>query len=76
MPGTVTASKEKRELEQLEADLAALEAERAERETLLAGGNADYQQITAASARYQEEVKSEIDTKETRWLELETLRNG
>ena len=61
--------KEKRELEQLETDLAALEAEKAELETLLAGGTADYQQITAASARYQE-VKSEIDIKETRWLEL------
>ena len=67
--------KEKRELEQLEADLAALETEKSELEALLAGGTDDYQQITAASARYQE-VKYEIDAKETRWLELETMRNG
>ena len=64
--------KEKRELEQLEADLEALGAEQKELEALLAGGTDDYQQITAASTRYQE-VKSEIDLKETRWLELSEI---
>ena len=61
--------KEKRELEQLEADLEALNAEQKELEALLAGGTDDYQKITEASARY-EQVKASIDEKEFRWLEL------
>ena len=65
--------KEKRELEQLDADLEALNAEQKELEALLAGGTDDYQRITSASARYQE-VKSAIDEKETRWLELSELQ--
>ena len=61
--------KEQREFEQLEADLERLNAEKAEIETLLAAGTADYEQIRTASERY-ETLKAEIDAKETRWLEL------
>ncbi len=61
--------KEKKELEQLEADLSALEAEKTELEALLAGGTDDYQRIASASTRY-EQLRTLIDSKETRWLEL------
>ena len=64
--------KEKKELEQLEADLEALGAEQKELEALLNGGTDDYQQITAASARY-EALRAIIDDKETRWLELSEI---
>ena len=59
-------------MEQLEADLEALGAEQKELEALLNGGTDDYQQITAASARY-EALRAIIDTKETRWLELSEI---
>ncbi len=65
--------KEKKELEQLEADIQALEAERGQIESLLAGGTQDYQQIASASSRY-EAIKEELDIKETRWLELSELQ--
>lgn len=64
--------KGKRELESLEAELDALNKEQQELEALLAGGTDDYQRITAASARYQE-LRSLIDAKETRWLELSEI---
>lgn len=64
--------KERKEMEQLEADLEALGAEQKELEALLNGGTDDYQRITEASARY-EAVRSEIDIKETRWLELSDI---
>ncbi|MCR5325461.1 MAG: ABC-F family ATP-binding cassette domain-containing protein [Bacteroidales bacterium] len=64
--------KEKKELEQLEIDIEALNAEQKELEALLAGGTDDYQRITAASARY-ETVRASLDEKETRWLELSEL---
>ena len=61
--------KEQREFEQLEADLERLNAEKAEIESLVAAGTADYGQIRTASERY-EALKAELDAKETRWLEL------
>lgn len=64
--------KEQRELESIEVELQALEAEKQELETLLAGGTDDYQRITEASARY-EAVRASIDEKETRWLELSEI---
>ena len=67
--------KEKRELEQLEADLGALEAEQKELEAILAGGTDDYLKITEASTRY-EQVKASIDRKETRWLELSEIQDA
>jgi len=61
--------KEQREFDALEADLERLNAEKQEIETLLSEGTAPYEQIRAASERY-EALKAELDQKETRWLEL------
>ena len=61
--------KEQREFQALEAEISKLEAEKAELESLLAGGTTDYQQIEKASARYKE-VAAGLDEKEMRWLEL------
>ena len=66
--------KEKKELEQIEAELESLGGEKEEIERLLSGGTADFQQIQKASARYAE-VKDEIDVRETRWLELSSLES-
>ena len=66
--------KEKKELEQIEAELESLGVEKEEIERLLSGGTADFQQIQKASARYAE-VKDEIDVRETRWLELSSLES-
>ena len=61
--------KEKKEMEQLEADLESLAKEQKELEAQLESGSLDYQRITEISSRYQA-LKAEIDEKETRWLEL------
>ena len=61
--------KEKKELEQLEADMEALGAEQKELEALLEGGTLDYQKIAEVSSRY-EANRIALDEKETRWLEL------
>ena len=61
--------KEQRELDQLEADLEKLNAEKAAIESLLSSPDAPYDQIRAASERY-EALKQELDEKEFRWLEL------
>lgn len=61
--------KEKRELEQLETDIAALESEK---ETLTASMNSGimpFDRLQAASDRYKV-ILQELDTKEERWLEL------
>ena len=64
--------KEKKELEQLEADLESLAKEQKELEAQLESGSLDYQRITEISSRYQA-LKAEIDEKETRWLELSEI---
>ena len=61
--------KEQREFDALEVELERLNAEKAQIEELLAGGDAPYDQIRAASERY-ETLKAELDAAETRWLEL------
>ena len=61
--------KEQREFDALEAELERLNAEKADIEALLAAGTASYEQIRNASERY-EALKTELDAKETRWLEL------
>ena len=61
--------KEQREFDTLEADLERLNAEKADIEALLSAGTASYEQIRNASERY-EALKTELDAKETRWLEL------
>ena len=61
--------KEQREFDALEAELERLNAEKADIEALLAAGTASYEEIRKASERY-ETLKTELDEKETRWLEL------
>ncbi len=60
--------KEQRELEQLTADIEALNKEKAELDALFASGET-LDDVAAKAARYQE-VKDLLDEKEMRWLEL------
>lgn len=64
--------KEKKELEQIEAELESLNAEKTEIEALLNGGTTDYQLIQQSSDRYSA-IKDTLDTLEMRWLELSEL---
>lgn len=64
--------KEQRELEQLEKDIAALTAEKEKVEGLLNGAPdaaQDFAKLQEISRRYSA-LTAELDTKETRWLEL------
>ncbi|MBO5672197.1 MAG: ABC-F family ATP-binding cassette domain-containing protein [Alistipes sp.] len=61
--------KEQKELEQIEADLAALGEERSRLEAELSSGNLAYERLSEVSKRI-EEIISLIDEKELRWLEL------
>ena len=60
--------KEKRELEQLTADIAALSAEKDELDALFASGDT-ITDVATKAARY-EQIKKLLDEKELRWLEL------
>lgn len=60
--------KERKELEQLETELEVLNAEKEELDTLFNSGT-EIPDIVTKSARY-DELKSIIDDKEMRWLEL------
>ena len=66
--------KEKREFEQLEKDIAALEAEQRQIEAALCGGTTSVEQITALSKRLPA-LKDELDQKSMRWLELAEIGN-
>ena len=61
--------KEKRELEELESRISALNEEKAEIEAGLDGGVTDYQELSRLTERYSA-LKEELDSAETRWLEL------
>jgi len=61
--------KEKREMEQLEKDIAALEAEKKHIEEALCGGVTSVDEITAMSKRLPV-LNEELDEKSMRWLEL------
>jgi ATP-binding cassette subfamily F protein uup len=61
--------KEKREYEQLESDIAALEAEKEVINAALCGGTTDVEIITRLSKRLPL-LTAELDEKEMRWLEL------
>lgn len=61
--------KEQKELEQLEADMESLNAEKAALEEQLSSGNLPFDQLQAASARHGE-ITDLLDEKELRWLEL------
>ena len=64
--------KEKREFEQLEKDIAALEAEQQQIEQELCSGNLSIEQLTEKSKRLPI-IKEELEEKETRWLELSEI---
>ena len=64
--------KEKKELEELETRMPALEEEKATLEALLSGGATLPDDIARASKRYQE-VQEELDMAELRWLELSEI---
>ena len=51
------------------------ESEKAEIEQQLSGGTSDIAEITKLSAR-MDSLLSELDTKETRWLELEEIKDS
>ena len=61
--------KEQQELKALEEKLPALEAEKADLEAKLSGGELPLEQLQAASARYGA-LQEELDAAELRWLEL------
>ena len=63
------------EYQQLEKDLEALNAEKADIELMLSGGTSDIDEITKLSQR-MDEIMAELDIKETRWLELEEIRES
>ena len=66
--------KEKRELEQLEKDIAQLEEEQRNIEETLCGNLTDVERITTMSKRLAQ-VKEELDTKGMRWLELSEIES-
>ncbi|MBR2206765.1 MAG: ABC-F family ATP-binding cassette domain-containing protein [Prevotella sp.] len=64
--------KEKREFEQLELDIAALEAEKKRIEEALCGGTTSVEEITTMSKRLPL-LNDELDEKSLRWLELSEI---
>ena len=66
--------KEKREMEQLEKDIAALEKEKKQIEEALCGGTTSVDEITAMSKRLPV-LNDELDEKSMRWLELSEIEN-
>lgn len=64
--------KEQKELERIEEEMDSLGQEKAALEAKLAGGELDYAQVSEASERYAA-IKSELDARETRWLELSMM---
>ena len=64
--------KEKREYEQLEKDIEALEAEQKAIEEALCSGNLSIEELTEKSKRLPQ-LKDELDDKSMRWLELNEL---
>ena len=66
--------KEKREMEQLEKDIAVLEEEKKQIEEALCGGTTSVDEITAMSKRLPQ-LNDELDEKSMRWLELSEIDN-
>jgi ATP-binding cassette subfamily F protein uup len=67
--------KEKREFEQLELDIAALEAEKKRIEEALCGGTTSVEEITTMSKRLPL-LNDELDEKSLRWLELSEIETS
>lgn len=66
--------KEKRDFEQLERDIAALEEEQHLLEEQLCSGTLSVEELTEKSKRLPQ-LKDELDEKSMRWLELSELKN-
>ena len=66
--------KEKREFEQLERDIAALEDEQRQLEEALCSGTLSVEELTEKSKRLPL-LKDELDEKSMRWLELSEIEN-
>jgi ATP-binding cassette subfamily F protein uup len=66
--------KEKRELEQLEREIAALEEEQRMLEEQLCSGTLNVEELTEKSKRLPL-LKDELDEKSMRWLELSEIEN-
>jgi ATP-binding cassette subfamily F protein uup len=66
--------KEKREFEQLEKEIAALEAEQRQLEDALCSGTLSVEELTEKSKRLPL-LKDELDEKSMRWLELSEIEN-
>lgn len=66
--------KEKREFEQLEKDIAALEEEQHQLEEALCSGSLSVEELTEKSKRLPL-LKEELDEKSMRWLELSEIDN-
>ena len=64
--------KEKREFEQLEQEIAALEEEQRQLEEALCSGTLSIDELTEKSKRLPQ-LKDELDEKSMRWLELAEL---
>lgn len=64
--------KEKREMEQLDADITRLEEEKRQIEASLSSGKISVDEITALSKRLPE-LTAELDEKSMRWLELSDI---
>ena len=64
--------KEKREMEQLEKDIAVLEEEKKQIEEALCGSTTSVDEITAMSKRLPQ-LNEELDEKSMRWLELSEI---
>ena len=64
--------KEKREFEQLTADIEKLENEQKQLETELCSGQLSVEELTEKSKRLPK-LKDELDEKSMRWLELSEL---
>lgn len=66
---------QKKELETIDRELPLLNARRGEIEMSLSGGETDPKRVAELSAEYQRIVE-QIDTMETRWLELQEIVEG
>lgn len=71
-PAKKRSFKERREFEQLEKEIADLEAEKAQLEEALGNANLEFEQLTVNSKRIGE-ISVELEDKELRWLELSEM---
>ncbi len=67
--------KEKREFEQLQHEIAALEKEKATITEKLSSGSLPFEELQQLSVRINE-ITALLDEKEMRWLELSELSEG